>query len=108
MYRASVEVGREPRVTVLAPTPFPWGEGIDMTDDTRGANKVGDLVDALGCELELDENDMPYGAIVLLAVTGEDGTVLRTALSDGLDWLTIRGMLVEAERLAANGWSAEP
>lgn len=77
-----------------------------MTDNTQPPDRqpVGALLDALGCEAQLEEGDLPYGAIILLAVTTTDGNILRTAESDNLDWLTLRGMLVAATDLATAGW----
>lgn len=79
-----------------------------MTDPTQppepARRPVGALIDALGCEARLEPDDLPYGAIVLLAVTNADGNVLRTAESDNLDWLTLRGMITSASDLATTGW----
>ena len=77
-----------------------------MPDPTQ--QPVGQLLDSLGCQISLFEGDLPFGAVVLLAVNGVDGDVLRTAQTDGLSWLTLRGLITSASDLASNGWPDQP
>lgn len=58
---------------------------------------AGALVDSLGCTLQLEPGDIPYGAVVLVACSSnEHETVLRHAASFGLSYFELRGMLAEA------------
>lgn len=57
---------------------------------------IGDLLDTLGVTATLDEGDLINSAVVILSVQGEAGTEMSLAWSDGLDWITRRGLLEEA------------
>lgn len=69
-----------------------------MTDPNHHPDQpAGALVDSLGCTLQLEPGDIPYGAIVLVACNNnEHETVLRHGTSLGLDYFGLRGMLAEA------------
>ncbi|WP_435279324.1 hypothetical protein [Streptomyces sp. 1222.5] len=55
---------------------------------------VGQLLDALGVVADVDDNDMPTDAVVLLKVVRRDGSVaLVLACSESLDWIGQTGML---------------
>lgn len=59
--------------------------------------KIGELLDALGVTVDLDEGDMPVDAHVLLKIVKADGTVsLVKAVSESLDWISLIGMLTAA------------
>jgi hypothetical protein len=59
--------------------------------------QIGQLLDALGVTVDLDEGDMPVDAHVLLKVIKDDGTVsLVKAVSESLDWISVVGMLTAA------------
>ncbi|MFJ2007013.1 hypothetical protein [Streptomyces chartreusis] len=68
--------------------------------------KIGQLVDTLGVEADLDEGDLPTDAFVILKVIKADGTVtLASARSDGLDWITRLGMLTAAQAIENSGYT---
>lgn len=55
---------------------------------------IGNLLDSLGLDLDLDEKELVAGAIVLLKTIDEDGEVgLRVRWSDGMGYLERIGML---------------
>lgn len=59
--------------------------------------KIGELLDALGVAVDLDEGDMPVDAHVLIKVVKADGTVsMVKAVSESLDWISVVGMLAAA------------
>jgi ethanolamine utilization protein EutA (predicted chaperonin) len=67
--------------------------------------KIGELLDALGVTIDLDEGDMPVDAHVLLKIVKADGTVsLVKAVSESLDWITLVGMLTAALHFENNGY----
>ncbi|MFJ1648023.1 hypothetical protein [Streptomyces sp. NPDC088258] len=67
--------------------------------------KVGELLDALGLVVDLDEGDMPVDAHVLIKVVKADGTVsLVKGASESLDWITALGMLTAAQHIENNGY----
>ncbi|MER7930496.1 hypothetical protein ABTY96_46560 [Streptomyces sp. NPDC096057] len=71
--------------------------------------KVGQLIDALGVEADLDEGDLPTDAFVILKVIKKDGTVsLASARSEGLDWITRLGMLTAAQSIENSGYTDTP
>lgn len=54
---------------------------------------VGPLLDSLGVEREVVEGELVVGAVVLLKVLEDDGTVtLRSAWSPGMSWIERVGM----------------
>lgn len=72
--------------------------------------KIGQLLDALGVTMEIDDGDMPTDAVVILKVIKADGSVsLAKGNSEALDWITALGMLTAAQEIENNGYSyAEP
>jgi len=59
--------------------------------------KVGQLLDSLGIELDVDEADMVTDVIVLAKVVGDDGRVyLAMDASNERDGIMERGLLTEA------------
>lgn len=57
------------------------------------------LVDALGIEVNLAQDDILIGGCLVLKVMEPDGTVrLSTRWSDGISWLEKAGMLRYAEK----------
>lgn len=55
---------------------------------------IGNLLDSLGIDLDLDEGELVAGALVLLKTVDHDGEVrLRVRWSDGLGYLERIGML---------------
>lgn len=55
---------------------------------------IGNLLDSLGIDLDLDDGELVAGALVLLKTVDEDGEVgLRIRWSDGLGYLERIGML---------------
>jgi hypothetical protein len=68
--------------------------------------KIGQLLDALGVTVDLDEGDMVVDAHVLLKLVKDDGTVsLVKAVSESLDWITLVGMLTAALHVENNGYA---
>lgn len=68
---------------------------------------IGDRIDALGVRATLREGELVDGAVILMRVIESDGDVrVQTAWSDGLDWVTKRGMIEAArdsERISPDG-----
>lgn len=68
---------------------------------------IGNLLDSLGIDLDLDDGELVAGALVLLKTVDEDGAIgLRIRWSDGLDYLERIGMLyagrtIETQNLGA-------
>jgi len=61
--------------------------------DGRG-RLLGERLDVLGVHAEIDDNELVDSAIVLLKVVDLDGGVrLAVGWSEGLDWITRRGMI---------------
>lgn len=55
---------------------------------------IGNLLNSLGIDLDLDDDELVAGAIVLLKTVDTDGEVgLRIRWSDGLGYLERIGML---------------
>ncbi|MDT7847208.1 hypothetical protein [Streptomyces justiciae] len=72
-------------------------------------HKIGQLIDALGVEADLDEGDLPTDAFVILKVIKADGTVsLASARSEGLDWITRLGMVTAAATIENSGYTDTP
>ncbi|MEU9149197.1 hypothetical protein AB0D59_01255 [Streptomyces sp. NPDC048417] len=68
--------------------------------------KIGQLIDALGVQADLDEGDLPTDAFVILKVVKADGTVsLASARSEGLDWITRLGMITAAQAIENSGYT---
>ncbi|MFC7906460.1 hypothetical protein ACQEV9_18220 [Streptomyces chartreusis] len=71
--------------------------------------KIGQLIDGLGVEADLDEGDLVAGAFVILKVIKADGTVtLANARSEGLDWITRLGMITAAHTIENSGFIDSP
>lgn len=67
--------------------------------------KIGQLLDALGVTVDLDEGDLPTDAHVILKIVKADGTVsLVKAASESLDWVTTLGMLTAALEIENGGY----
>ncbi|MBW3663559.1 MAG: hypothetical protein KY469_10705 [Actinobacteria bacterium] len=66
-----------------------------MSDDV--VRHIGELIDSLGVETELDNDDLVAAAVVLLKVIEPDGQVrLSIAWSEGMSWLERVGMVAVA------------
>ncbi|MFJ6073693.1 hypothetical protein ACIQFU_23100 [Streptomyces sp. NPDC093065] len=66
---------------------------------------VGQILDALGVTLDLDEGDMPVDAHAIMKIVKADGTVsLVKAVSESLDWITTLGMLTAALEIENGGY----
>lgn len=65
---------------------------------------IGDRLDTLGVTASLDEGDLISDVVVIMKVVNSDGKArVSTAWSDGIDWITRRGMLEvvrDVERVA--------
>lgn len=71
--------------------------------------QIGQLIDNLGVEADLDEGDLVAGAFVILKVVKADGTVsLANARSEGLDWITRLGMVTAAAAIENSGYTDTP
>jgi formylmethanofuran dehydrogenase subunit A len=63
---------------------------------------LGQLIDSLGLEISLKDGDLVGGAIILIKVIEEDGTVrMSGGWDDGLSWIERLGML-QAARVMEN------
>lgn len=66
---------------------------------------IGQLVDALGVRIDLDEGDLPTDAYVALKIVKADGTVsLANGRSESLDWITALGMITAAQHVQNSGY----
>lgn len=55
---------------------------------------IGTTLDAIGVKATLGPGDLVDGAVVIMRVINADGRVRHSqAWSDGLDWITRRGLL---------------
>jgi len=67
--------------------------------------KLGDRLDALGVEADLEDADLVAGALVLLHVVQSDGTEMMViAESDGLGRVTSSGMVAGAFAIHQGAW----
>lgn len=67
---------------------------------------VGQLIDALGVRIDLDEGDLPTDAYVVLKVVKADGAVsLVNGRSESLDWITAIGMITAAQAVQNSGYT---
>ncbi|RPE27294.1 hypothetical protein [Kitasatospora cineracea] len=58
------------------------------TEEQAESKPIGDLLDALGVTATVGPGELVPGALVLLKVVGEDGSLrLVLAYSDGLGWI---------------------
>jgi len=63
-------------------------------DDGTPSTPIGQLLDSLGVQGVLREGDLPSEAIVILKVVGPEGKVrVQAAWSEGMDFITRRGLL---------------
>ncbi|MFJ4637598.1 hypothetical protein ACIP69_18490 [Streptomyces hygroscopicus] len=68
--------------------------------------KIGQLLDTLGVTADLDDEDMPVDAVVLLKVVRADGAVsLVKGDSESLDWISSLGMLTAAMEIDRGGFT---
>lgn len=71
--------------------------------------KIGQLLDGLGVEVDLDEGDLVSDAFVILKIVKGDGTVtLASARSEGLDWITRLGMITATQAIENSGYTDAP
>lgn len=64
------------------------------------ARKIGDILDGLDVELDMDDGDLVASALVLAKVIQADGTVtLGMAQSDGCSWIEQAGLLAAAQQV---------
>ena len=67
---------------------------------------VGQILDALGVKVDLDEGDLPTDAYVILKIVKADGTVsMSNARSEALDWITRLGMITAAQQIENSGYT---
>lgn len=68
--------------------------------------KVGRLLDNLGVTAELDPEDMPTDALVIIKVVRETGGVaIVIGASETMDWVTQAGMLTAAQDITSGGYT---
>lgn len=66
--------------------------------------RIGQLLDSLGVTAELEDDDMPTDALVLIKAVQPDGKVaIVIAASETLDWVSQTGLLHGAIHLTAGG-----
>ncbi len=66
---------------------------------------AGQLLDALGVTIDLDDGDLPTDAFVIVKVVKADGTVsLMNGRSESLDWITALGMTTAAQQIQNSGF----
>lgn len=66
---------------------------------------IAEVLDALGLEPELADDDMIAGAVMLLQVVRPDGEeYLSLASSDMMGVFTMIGMLEASRAIALSGW----
>ncbi|MFE9684168.1 hypothetical protein [Streptomyces sp. NPDC006285] len=71
--------------------------------------KIGQLLDSLGVEADIEEGDLVAAAFVILKVIKTDGTVsLANARSEGLDWITRLGMVTATAAIENTGFIDTP
>ncbi|WP_328439363.1 hypothetical protein OHA71_23785 [Streptomyces sp. NBC_00444] len=67
---------------------------------------IGQIVDALGVQVDLDEGDLPTDAFVILKIVKADGAVsLLNGRSESLDWITALGMTTAAQEIENSGYT---
>ena len=54
---------------------------------------IGDRLDSLGVRATIPGGALISGAVVLLDVVGDDGTHVSIAWSEGMSWVTRRGLI---------------
>jgi hypothetical protein len=73
---------------------------------------MGDLLNSLGLDLDLDDDELVAGALVLLKTVDADGEVgLRIRWSDGMGYIERLGMMVAGQSIETsnlgNGYEDE-
>jgi hypothetical protein len=69
---------------------------------------VGQLIDTLDTQIDLDEDDLVTDAFVIVKVIKTDGTVtIATGRSQSLDWLTALAMVTAAQTIENSGYSRD-
>ncbi|KQX27555.1 hypothetical protein ASD97_24970 [Streptomyces sp. Root63] len=67
--------------------------------------QIGQLLDTLGVTADLDDEDLPVDALVLIKIVKPDGAIsFIKATSESLDWITSLGMLTAALHIENNGY----
>ena len=71
--------------------------------------KVGDLLDARGLTLDLDEGDFVVSAVVIAAVMaeGESSPSLIIGSTDGMGTIELTGLISAAKAIDDAGWIRE-
>jgi hypothetical protein len=67
--------------------------------------KIGDIADAHGVTIDLEDDDLITDVLVIAKVITTDGTGLAVAASEGMDWITQLGMIHAAAREINDGES---
>ncbi|MFE2710606.1 hypothetical protein ACFXKI_01095 [Streptomyces mirabilis] len=66
---------------------------------------IGRLLDTLGFTADLDDDDMPTDALVILKVVTPEGRVAITiGASESMDWITQKGLLAGAAEITQGGY----
>lgn len=66
---------------------------------------LGQIIDALGVQGDLDEGDLPTDAFVILKIVKADGSVSMVhRRSEALDWITALGMITAAQHIENTGY----
>ncbi|MGC0251524.1 hypothetical protein [Pseudactinotalea sp. Z1748] len=66
---------------------------------------IGDLIDARGVVATLGPDQLVSDVLVILKVhTDHDGTAIQIAYSEGMDWITRRGLIEVARDADAYDW----
>ncbi|MFD8545667.1 hypothetical protein [Streptomyces sp. NPDC059649] len=67
--------------------------------------QIGQLLDALGVTVDLDEGDLPTDALIILKAIKADGSVtLIKGRSESVDWVTALGMMTAAQTIENSGF----
>jgi hypothetical protein len=68
--------------------------------------KVGDLLDARGLDLDLDEEDFLISAVLVasIAVPGDESPRLVLGITDGLSSIEQTGLIAAAHATIVQGW----
>lgn len=68
--------------------------------------QVGQLLDALGVTVDLEQGDLPTDALVILKAIRADGSVaLIKGRSESVDWVTALGMMTAAQTIENSGFA---
>lgn len=67
---------------------------------------IGQLLDSLGTTADIDPEDMPTDALVILKVVRQSGGVaIVIGASETMDWVTQKGLLAAAQDLTSGGYT---